>query len=343
MKSNFWRVVSAKRNFIFILLCLAVHLFYLVLFLIFQIYPLVFINIFSSLFYVLMLLFYKGETDGQVVLAYLEIIFFSLLSDLFVGSCFDYLLFVIEMISVIPFLLAERYKYRTYLQIFGAMIAIFLYYCSITGITLFPNATEKASLIEIQVIFLNLIITISTVIYISLLYSIDIKEANDKLKYTSNHDTLTDLYNRRFFEQTLQRSISENSNHFSIAMFDIDDFKKINDNYGHFVGDNVLEAISRCLKNHVAGDELPIRWGGEEFMIYMPQKDMAQAYEIIEKICNDINKLEFNYKDKVIKVSSTVGIAYGEDLSAYEDVIKLADKRLYIGKNSGKNRIICKG
>ena len=126
-------------------------------------------------------------------------------------------------------------------------------------------------------------------------------------------------------------------------MFDIDDFKKINDNYGHFVGDNVLEAISRCLKKHVAGDELPIRWGGEEFMIYMPQKDMAQAYEIIEKICNDINKLEFNYKDKVIKVSSTVGIAYGEDLSAYEDVIKLADKRLYIGKNSGKNRIICKG
>ncbi len=159
-----------------------------------------------------------------------------------------------------------------------------------------------------------------------------------KLQKLVEMDPLTDLYNRRSCHNLIE-TIVKSKETYSVVMCDIDFFKKINDNYGHDAGDYVLVELSRLLRESVWETGYASRWGGEEFLLVY-KLDFAKAKEKAERLQKDVREHDFSYQGIRLKVTMTFGVAEGKENISYEEVIKEADEKLYIGKNNGRDRIV---
>lgn len=167
----------------------------------------------------------------------------------------------------------------------------------------------------------------------------DIEEKNKELERLVITDKLTNLYNRRKLDELLQTEIyrSERFEHtFGIAILDIDHFKKVNDTYGHLVGDRVLIEISNILKKYLRKTDFVGRFGGEEFIIICPESEK----EGITKLMEDFRlHIENHHFEKVGKKTASFGITLFKKGDTIESLIKRADIALYKAKNNGRNRI----
>ncbi|GAB6109136.1 sensor domain-containing diguanylate cyclase [Fusibacter bizertensis] len=156
-------------------------------------------------------------------------------------------------------------------------------------------------------------------------------------------DALTGLYNRRHMMSRIKDEVNRsNRNHqeFVLILADIDFFKKINDDYGHDCGDEVLQTFASLMKENVRISDSIGRWGGEEFLILLPDTDIASAQLIAERIRDSVEKEIFCYDGHQFKLSMTLGLsAYNEKLSIKE-MIKVADSALYEGKKLGRNKVV---
>ena len=126
---------------------------------------------------------------------------------------------------------------------------------------------------------------------------------------------------------------------FCIAFCDIDNFKRINDSYGHDCGDIVLKNIAEKLRNHMFNCGYAIRWGGEEFLLIFERSTTEDAQPILENLLNDIRSMNTLYEGELINVTMTFGLVNGGH-DEIRQLIRLADEKLYEGKTNGKNRII---
>jgi len=175
-----------------------------------------------------------------------------------------------------------------------------------------------------------------------------IKEDSNNHKKLAMTDSLTNLYNRRYFFDTGNKQMSyaiRESKNISIAMIDIDNFKAINDTYGHQAGDYVLTEFSTILKKtHLRTYDILGRYGGEEFIILFFDCNKEKAFEIINKIKNLVDEEIFYFIESEIKLSFSCGISEINDIGAeeisLEKLINLADSRMYKAKEQGKNRIL---
>lgn len=151
-------------------------------------------------------------------------------------------------------------------------------------------------------------------------------------------DPLTSLFNRRSCNRKMN-SLMEKEDIFTVVMCDIDFFKKINDNYGHDAGDYVLKIISAILQSAVEGCGFASRWGGEEFLLIFALP-MDEAFAKVEAIQQEVREFPFSYENSQIKVTMTFGVQEREGSLAYEQLIKEADNKLYVGKNNGRDQIV---
>lgn len=340
MCENILEWLSQKKTLFFLIMCLMVHAFNAILFYCLGLVPFAALNIFSTVFYAVILQLFKKNTDFYIIFTYFEIITFSFISELFASGAFCYIFYVVGMISAVFYLLPPKKRMKHIFQGIGIIYALVIYYIYMKKICLFP---EYALIVEVykgRIGFLNLCITLFTLFYVSNLYFFEMNAARDTLTYCSNHDLMTGLFNRRFFEHIMQRNKSENENEYTIAIFDIDDFKKVNDTYGHEAGDCVLKTVSKILEEDACEDHVTVRWGGEEFILYMPQTGENEAYEHLESLCSKIRGSTVEYSEHKIKVTVTVGMCTGKDLTDYENIIRQADDKLYWGKRNGKNRVV---
>lgn len=178
--------------------------------------------------------------------------------------------------------------------------------------------------------------------FLFLFVSIALISALDRLKMLINYDVLTHLLNRRRLDfhvkNAMMRAKSKNEV-FSILLFDLDDFKKINDIYGHECGDEILKMVANTISKGVKRVDYVFRWGGEEFMVILKASPDI-ALRVAERIRKEIELQEVEYKQQKIKITSTVGIAaYKENLNVSE-LFVIADKNLYKGKAAGKNCVV---
>ena len=153
-------------------------------------------------------------------------------------------------------------------------------------------------------------------------------------------DPLTMLLNRRSCRIKLDELIEKNAG-YSAVMADIDYFKSINDTYGHACGDFVLKEISALLKNY--SDKyggFSARWGGEEFLMVFPEKNIQETLEIAGMILDDIRSQRYSFENHTINVTMTFGIAQAEKGETADLTINRADALLYQGKDNGRNRIV---
>jgi diguanylate cyclase (GGDEF)-like protein len=193
---------------------------------------------------------------------------------------------------------------------------------------------EKAK--EIKTIFYLLII-LNTIgaLFVTLLVILYVRK---KLEYETYHDPLTNLYNRRSYENIIDSELTRSKRYdkpFSLIIFDIDNFKSINDKYGHKVGDTVLIMLAKIVDESIRETDSSFRIGGEEFAITCPETKAKSAAILAEKIRNKVAGYPF---ETVGNVTVSIGIAeFVQDISK-DHLFNNADKAMYLAKNKGKNR-----
>ncbi|MCI8409441.1 MAG: EAL domain-containing protein [Lachnospiraceae bacterium] len=165
-----------------------------------------------------------------------------------------------------------------------------------------------------------------------------LKKKNIELDYMANHDKLTGLSNRHHIQKYFQQ-YEKSGNQYCIIIGDIDYFKNVNDTYGHDYGDMVLCKVADILKENLSDKSVPCRWGGEEFLL-LAYGEKAQVVKRLDVIRNKIQDMELVYKEQCIQITMTFGVASKGEKSNRENLITLADKRLYYGKKHGKNQIV---
>lgn len=155
-------------------------------------------------------------------------------------------------------------------------------------------------------------------------------------------DSLTDLYNRRYCNQNL-KNLSEQyiktGEPYTLAIADIDFFKKVNDTYGHTAGDEVLVSVAQIMKKSMAGKGFAARWGGEEFLLVYTGCDMETTLTYLEMLVEAIREMRVEYDDKAIKITISIGVATGNGDSV-DKVLCTADDRLYHAKKEGRDRVV---
>jgi diguanylate cyclase len=151
-------------------------------------------------------------------------------------------------------------------------------------------------------------------------------------------DTLTGLLNRRGCDQKLQK-LSLNNTHSSMVI-DIDHFKKVNDSFGHSIGDKVIQLVAKIIKEQVSTDDIPVRYGGEEFVVVLSNKSKDIAYKIAENIRTAISTLKLVQRQsntQLPPITVSIGVAELESDMTWTTLFNNADQALYKAKNSGRN------
>ena len=170
----------------------------------------------------------------------------------------------------------------------------------------------------------------------------DILEKQEILDELANKDPLTELLNRNAFFSKVASRLPFLEQNVSIVLCDIDNFKSINDTYGHGFGDEVLKRMAHILNDGLRIKDYVFRWGGEEFLIVLTGINLSNSKQILERIRKRINATEFKCEDKVLKITMTFGFvnAKTDERIDIKEVIKQADEMLYKGKKSGKNTVV---
>jgi diguanylate cyclase (GGDEF)-like protein len=170
-----------------------------------------------------------------------------------------------------------------------------------------------------------------------------LREVAFRLEQVSKTDVLTELDNRRYMMEKLAEEVNRfkrNQKPFSIIIADIDDFKKVNDTHGHDCGDYIIKRMAQTMADSVRDIDSVARWGGEEFLILLPETVTEGAVVLAERIQKNVRRSVWSYNQFQITISLTLGIATFDGETDLELVVKKADRALYDGKNKGKNCIV---
>ncbi len=170
-----------------------------------------------------------------------------------------------------------------------------------------------------------------------------------KYQYTEKEfmsvlDGLTGLYNRRQFEISLEQEYNRTKRHpsdFSLAILDIDFFKKVNDTYGHQYGDYVLKTVADIMKKSFRKTDLLYRYGGEELIMIMPETNIEGAVIPVQRLRRSIEEYDFDYNGVKTKVTASIGLTMNyQEFNSHTEMLKSADEALYKAKEQGRNRVI---
>jgi len=168
--------------------------------------------------------------------------------------------------------------------------------------------------------------------------NVELEKANETIGRLLNTDVLTGIPNRRALEQFIADRFSrEMGQPFSLIMADIDHFKKVNDTYGHQVGDVVLASFGKILSGSTRSRDMCGRYGGEEFLVAMPGTGVKEAAEVAERIRSEIERSELG--EHRLRITASFGVAEAKGEEDWEGLVRRTDEALYLAKDSGRNRV----
>lgn len=301
---------------------------------------LVFFSIPTSMVYIIgYYLIHKDRLHLYVRIIYFWLTLYMGLTTLCLGYGYGFHLYCFSMVPIIfaTEYLAHKLNMKC-LKAIPVSIAIALFYLGCTGyVAYYGPIYERDQRYAAFFWSFNAIIVFGFIIYYSNYMIKTIISSEDKLLEAAHTDRLTRLHNRHYMLNYLN-SLEAKKGHFTLAMSDIDSFKKINDTYGHNAGDEVLKAVSGKMREICSECEIA-RWGGEEFLLlFSCAPDNAAV--ILEELRKALENEPVIFDDKSIRVTITTGIAENDSSYSIDQWIQAADNKLYFGKNNGKNRVI---
>ena len=182
------------------------------------------------------------------------------------------------------------------------------------------------------------------VAYITTMLTADIRYAVEKIKQVSDTDELTGLYNMRAFSAMLQRAFKQAVRYghpLSVVMIDSDNLKQVNDAHGHEAGNRLLQHLVRCIREQLRGSDIMARFGGDEFILLLPETNNKGALEMSERIRKAVELSRFSVREGDTNVTASLGVAsYPEDGGNLDVILEKADKAMYRAKQKGRNRVV---
>ncbi|HHJ36683.1 MAG TPA: GGDEF domain-containing protein [Gammaproteobacteria bacterium] len=219
-------------------------------------------------------------------------------------------------------------------------LTIYLFYVSLSCFfTIILNIIHTTYVLKISLSTASFVIPVFAGLLFGFMLA-HIKALSARLRDIAYTDSLTKIYNRLHFAHFLDAEIDKVKRYggkFSIIFFDLDHFKKVNDNYGHLMGDEVLECITGIVSKANRSADIFARYGGEEFIILTPETDLSGALVHAERLRNDIEKHDFK---SVGSITSSFGVTeFDPETDNVETLLERADKALYLAKEYGRNRV----
>lgn len=283
-------------------------------------------------------LIHKGKMAFYARLVYFWLTFYMGVTTICLGYSYGFHLYCFSVVPTV--FVAEYMGYKLRHRNFKAVpisffVAIFYILC--TGyVALNGPVFERDQKFAAFFWGANAIMVFGFLIgYLAYLVKLIIN-SEEQLVKAAHVDRLTGLYNRHYMLGYLE-SAADRKGGFA-AMSDIDNFKRINDTYGHNGGDEVLRTVAETIKN-VCGGCTVARWGGEEFLI-VSEEDISEGQEMLERLRRTIESNPVSFEGQEIKVTITIGAASRRTEQTIDQWVQEADNRLYYGKNNGKNRVI---
>ena len=195
----------------------------------------------------------------------------------------------------------------------------------------------------------RLVYVFFTMIYLSGVYEYsrqktytEIQTLREKFEYQATYDPLTQMLNRRGMKQSVTTELARaerQSSVTSVILMDLDRFKSVNDTYGHDAGDDVLKATADLIQQTIRQQDLVARWGGEEFLLVLPDTQQDNAVVLAEKIRHAIAETNIPTGKHSINITASFGVSQTLESNGFEKAISLADKALYCAKSDGRNRV----
>ena len=346
--------LSDREKFTLVLhLCAIAHICFAVLFLGFGNILLMLYNLLSFLIYESLISMVKNKQYRLVTLAFsLEVNIFVIITTLAYGHELNFNMFCLLIIPAIFYIsnTGKSFKHPFISSCVVSLLTIGTYIFSI----LYPYGNYKG-LIEYAyglarfTSIINIVITCFLLGVFSFMFTIEMNNSTATLesrtkqfKQLSSIDPLTKLANRRSMMEKLNISmhlLRKDKKIFSLILGDIDDFKKVNDTYGHDCGDKVLIMVAETISSQMRDGDFVCRWGGEEILILVNGNAEA-AKSLGERILEKIRSKEVIYDNQSVKVTMTFGVAEANESFRIEDFIQKADNRLYYGKTHGKCQVV---
>jgi diguanylate cyclase (GGDEF)-like protein len=167
----------------------------------------------------------------------------------------------------------------------------------------------------------------------------DISSTSESLRHQAQTDPLTGAINRNGFSKILAQWQSQGKPAV-LALIDLDHFKNINDQFGHHVGDRVLIEFTQIVQKNIKGKDVLVRWGGEEFLLLLPETTFEDAYRLMEILRFATRNIPINRDQQQIILTFSAGLAEFQGASDFDEQVKLADQQLYTAKHTGRNRTL---
>ena len=346
--------LSDKDKFTLMLhLCAAAHLGSAVIFLLFGSILLMLYNLLSFLVFESLVTAAKNKLFKLVVfIASIEVVTFVTITTLGFGHLLNFNLFCFLLIPAIFYVCntVKDFKHPFLVPCSVTIFAIATYIFSVlykteSGVKLVEAHPVLTSISHV----INISVTMIFLALICFMFTIEMRNStaalenrNSQLKKLSTIDPLTKLANRRSMSEKLNIAmhlLKKDKKTFSVILGDIDDFKKVNDTYGHDCGDKVLVMVANTISSQMREGDFVCRWGGEEILILV-NGNLEAAKSLGERILNRIRETEVVHEGRSVKVTMTFGVCEVNESLRIEDFIQKADSRLYYGKAHGKNQVV---
>jgi len=243
-------------------------------------------------------------------------------------------------IFIVPIVFLYLHGLRTGLIILGVFLVSIIYILFVPHNIFLTTTYTSALKIRVILVFSLAILLASVYEYFNEILFSNLRYMTNKLEHIANEDQLTKIYNRRGILNFIELSKQHNITPYSIILCDIDYFKKFNDTYGHEVGDKVLIHIADIINQSIEEQGVVARWGGEEFLIFLPKTDEIKSYMIAQSIRKRLMSNLLSIDNKELKVTLSMG--YITEFSIATDIdtlIKQADMHMYEAKKAGRDTI----
>ena len=275
----------------------------------------------------------------STVIIYTVILGFMITGVVCMGTRPAFQLYAIGMLTCISY---NGYLHKRVLKReLSLILSIVIHVACYAGVYIYARFNKPLydfpqSAVDILVVFNSLATFSIVILYMWLFHDVAIR-SEEKLENMAMIDNLTGLYNRHYLLAYMEHPVNKAPEERWLAILDIDNFKKVNDTYGHNCGDYILGQISETART-VCGEQIVCRWGGEEFIILSTTPGCST--DILDSLRMRIAEEEFRYEGNVIKITVTIGAARYDSNLTNDGWISAADSNLYFGKSHGKNRVV---
>lgn len=329
------------------------HLFYVFYFQIVGSHFMSFFNVFSVAFYIaLFIVFMNKKYLGVMIFLFIEVCVHAFFASITIGLDSGFDLFIICVVFSIFHVKSITQASRKVIYVLYAFAFI-----TLVSMRIVPSLIDVSVFrVNPDVDAMNFIFVFNAVmafimVFLFLIIFLDdvekdkkiLKRQNARLQELARIDALTGLLNRRAMKHTLEDAFYAKTNYgieFVIAILDIDNFKLINDQMGHSCGDQVIQRLASIIQRKVRETDYVCRWGGDEILVLLNRTTLEGAVSAMKKIYYEITNTKFKYEQANLDITVTIGMCSSEGYYMLQDIIVEADRRLYNGKRSGKNRLI---